>query len=112
MTKYCRYWSKDNPSSLTESHTQSMEINVGAEVINDPIIGPYLFLKNVTGKRYLQIENIKPCQYVPKTLKSLTYQMIVSVYNEIVHPHYNCDVREFLNLCFPGRKECRRVPIG
>ncbi|KAJ8912413.1 hypothetical protein NQ315_013480, partial [Exocentrus adspersus] len=52
----CRYWSRNNPRWMRESHTQyPQKINVWAGIIGDKIIGPFFIEGNLNGPAYLNL---------------------------------------------------------
>lgn len=52
----CRYWSRNNPRWMRESHTQYPEkLNVWAGIIGDKIVGPFFIEGNLNGPAYLNL---------------------------------------------------------
>lgn len=112
----CRYWSQENPHWIQEAHCQSpQKLNVWAGILKDRVIGPFFFQGNLTGEAYLNF-----CQF--ELLPAL-----VTVYpdhnnpdlpspeiwlqQDGAPPHYAREVREYLDLMFPGKWIGRRGPI-
>lgn len=112
----CRYWSKNNPRWMRESHTQNpQKVNVWAGILNNTIIGPFFFDQNLTGDRYLQflqndlipsVAHVFPNPNQPDMPdRSIWFQQ------DGAPPHFARQVREYLNTVFPGQWIGRRGPI-
>jgi hypothetical protein len=52
-TRSCHLWDRDNPHGTVERNDQhSFSVNMWCGVIGDQLIGPYIFLKRLTGDIY------------------------------------------------------------
>lgn len=112
----CRYWSKENPHWMMEGHSQyPRKINVWAGIINNKIIGPYFFDTTLNGQRYLEfltnflvptLTRLFPDADNPNEIdKDIWYQQ------DGAPPHYNREVRAYLDQVFPNRWIGRRGAI-
>jgi hypothetical protein len=112
----CRYWSRENPHWMREDHTQFPEkVNVWAGIIGDHIIGPLFIDGNLNGGNYLELlqnyvvpalANLYPNPENPQVPSNLIWFQ-----QDGAPPHYDINVRHYLNRTFPNRWIGRRGSI-
>lgn len=95
-------WAYENPNAIRERHFQRrFSINVWCGMLNDRLIGPFLFDRNVTGEVYeLFLRNELPglLEDVPLAVRHDMY------FQHDGHPaHFSLRVRNFLNEHFFNR---------
>lgn len=105
----CRYWSDNNPHWMVEAHTQRpQKLNVWAGILGETIVGPFFIEGNLNGVKYLEMlqEHIVPAinEIVQGTFNPVFQQ-------DGAPPHYNVNVRTFLDQQFPGQWIGRRGAI-
>ena len=103
----CVYYADEQPHILMDQPPPSIGINVWAGIYSGGIIGPFFLMENLTGDRYLQLleEDIIPA--------IIERELPVNLYlqQDGAPPHYNVEVRQFLNDQFPNAWIGRRGPI-
>lgn len=112
----CRYWSDTNPHWMQEYRTQRpQKVNVWAGIIGNTIIGPYFFEENLTGALYLNfLQNTLIHELIrlfPDNLNPNTVDNTIWFQQDGAPPHYDVNVRNFLNATFPNRWIGRRGPL-
>lgn len=96
----CRYWATKNLHRYHSTRTQyPQKVNVWAGIVDGHIIGPFFIEGTLTGPRYLQLlqDRIIPA------LNDLHLEGPLWYMHDGAPAHYSLQVREFLNLNFPGR---------
>lgn len=105
----CRYWSTENPRWVEEAHTQYPEkLNVWAGIFNNRVIGPFFIDGSLTGQKYLDLlQN----DIIPAIMINGQVPLNVWFQQDGAPPHYDRNVRNFLNLTFTNRWIGRRGSI-
>lgn len=101
-----RYWSNQNPHWMTENHTQHpQKLNVWAGILGNSVVGPFIFNGNLNGPQYLEMlqHNIVPAIH---TIRGDCFFQ-----QDGAPPHYDINVRAFLNQTFPERWIGRRGAV-
>lgn len=112
----CRYWSTENPHWMREEHTQyPVKVNVWAGIVGNHIIGPFFIEGNLNGDRYLALlqndviptlANLYPDPGNPQVpMNTIWFQQ------DGAPPHYQRNVRQYLDAIFPNRWIGRRGSI-
>lgn len=109
----CRYWSTENPHWMREEHTQYPEkVNVWAGIIGDHIIGPFFIDGNLNGDNYLALlqNNVVPTltNLYPDPANPQVPTNMIWFQQDGAPPHYQINVRQYLNRIFPNRWIGRR----
>jgi hypothetical protein len=103
-------WSRDNPHETTVTNFQRrFSVNVWCGVIDNRLIGPFVFDDNLTGYTYgefLQNELPGLLEDIPLTVRSQMY-----LQHDGAPPHFSRHVREYLNKSFPNRWLGRGGPV-
>lgn len=97
----CRYWSKENPKWMRQTGFQTrFGVNVWCGILNGYIVGPYLYLGNLNGERYLHfLQND-----LPVLLNNLPVQLDTMWFHQDgAGPHNSNIVVNYLNQTYPGR---------
>ncbi|XP_008116993.1 uncharacterized protein LOC100557975 [Anolis carolinensis] len=103
----CTYWDPKNPHITVERHVHLPGLSVWCGVSSKGLVGPYFFDGTVTGDSYLDM------------LKGLIIPGILQIFSDnefyFQHdgapPHFQHDVRNFLNETFPDRWIGRRGSV-
>lgn len=109
----CRYWSRENPHWMREEHTQYPEkVNVWAGIVGDHIIGPFFINGNLNGDNYLALlqNNVLPTltNLYPDPANPQLPANMIWFQQDGAPPHYQINVRQYLNRVFPNRWIGRR----
>lgn len=109
----CRYWSRENPHWMREDHTQYPEkVNVWAGIAGDHIIGPFFIDGNLNGDNYLALlqNNVVPTltNLYPDPANPQVPANMIWFQQDGAPPHYQINVRQYLNEIFPNRWIGRR----
>lgn len=111
----CRYWAPQNPHWMMEAHTQYPEkVNVWAGIVGDRILGPYFIDGNLTGEKYLELlMDLVPAlvELYPDENRPDAPSDTLWFQQDEAPPHYQRNVRDYLNDIFPGRWIGRRGVI-
>ncbi|XP_054263254.1 uncharacterized protein LOC128986764 [Macrosteles quadrilineatus] len=111
-----RYWSPENPHWTQECHTQNpQKVNVWAGIVGTKLIGPFVIEGNLNGNRYLELlrESIVPAiahEFPPEDEENVVNENIW-FQQDGAPPHYNAEVRNYLDEVFPDRWIGRRGAI-
>ncbi|VEN42073.1 unnamed protein product, partial [Callosobruchus maculatus] len=109
----CRYWTDENPHWMREEHTQyPQKVNVWAGIVGNHIVGPFFIDGNLNGDKYLELLQ----NYVVPTLANLhpdpanpqVPANTIWFQQDGAPPHYQMNVRQYLNQIFPNRWIGRR----
>lgn len=111
-----RYWSRKNPHWTQDAHSQRRgKVNVWMGIIGRRCIGPYFFQGNLTAARYL---NFLQTDLLPALALIFPNGNNADVPREDIWfqqdgapPHFGADVRQYLDVTFPGRWIGRRGAI-
>ena len=104
------YWSDTNPHWLEANRVQEdPRVMLWAGILEDQIIGPYFFDRNVTQESYLDMLQ----SYLEGFLNNLSEPQRSSMFfqQDGAPPHYATIVRNYLHEQFPGRWIGRRGRI-
>ena len=109
----CRYWSAENPHWMREEHMQYPEkVNVWGGIVGDHIIGPFFIDGNLNGDNYLALlqNNVVPAltNLYPDPANPQVLANIIWFQQDGAPPHYQINVRQYLNQIFPNRWIGRR----
>lgn len=112
----CRYWSNENPHWMREEHTQYPEkINVWAGIVGNHIVGPFFIDGNLNGDKYLELlqNNVVPTltNLYPDPANPQVPANNIWFQQDGAPPHYQINVRQYLNQIFPNRWIGRRGSI-
>jgi len=93
-------WADENPHATVESNFQlGFSVNVWCGVLDDQLISPFILEGCLTGEanlRFLQEELPRLLEDVPLNKRGRMYFQ-----HDGAPPHSSCEVRNFLNYCFP-----------
>lgn len=105
----CRYWSDSNPHWMVETHTQRpQKLNVWAGICGDRIVGPFFTHGNLDGNQYLQLLEE---QIIPSCLALFPNNNNLWFQQDGAPPHYQLNVRMYLDEMFPNRWIGRRGSV-
>lgn len=112
----CRYWSDENPHWMREECTQYPEkVNVWAGIVRNHIVGPFFIDGNLNGNKYLELlqNNIVPTltNLYPDPANPQVPANVIWFQQDGAPPHYQINVRQYLNQIFPNRWIGRRGSI-
>lgn len=104
MQKFFRYWAQQNPRWVGETNEVYPEnVMVWAGILNDTIIGPFFFERNVTGETYSEMltDHILP-ELHRKGFDSMDvcYQHDAPPHITAAPPHITAEVRQILDENF------------
>jgi hypothetical protein len=103
-----RYWCKDNPHWAIESHTQRpQKLNVWCGIWDDLIIGPFFMRGNLTSDRYQELLQTE----VFPTIQNQIDVNLPWFQQDGAPPHFGINVREYLDVVFPGKWIGRAGPV-
>jgi len=95
-------WTDEGPHAIVESNFQlRFSVNVWFAVLDDQVIGPFIFEGRLTGEafiRFLQEELPQLLEDVPLNKQGHMYFQ-----HDGAPPHFSREVRNFLNCHFPGQ---------
>ena len=104
----CRIWDYENPHEFQQEPLHSEKVNVWCAMSSRWIIGPYFFEEaTINGENYLKMLK----EYFRPILGRKHIQNKVYFQQDGAPVHYAVEVREWLNLTFPGKWIGRRGPI-
>lgn len=102
-------WSDENPHAIRETgHQRKFSINVWAGIIDQYLIGPYVLPNRLNGPGYLHfLEDILPVllEEIPLQLRQRMWYLL-----DGAPPHFDLNVRQFLNIRFPQKWIGRNGP--
>lgn len=112
----CRYWSRENRHWTQESHSQRRgKLNVWIGIIGRRLIGPYFFEGNITAARYFDFLRF---DLMPALTAMFPHDHEPNVPHQDIWfqqdgapPHFGINVRQYLDVTFPGRWIGRRGAI-
>ena len=103
-------WAHNNPhASFVHGHQQRFSINVWAGMIGNYLIGPYILPPRLNGQTYLR--------FLQEVLPGLLEEVPLEVQNRMwfqhdgAPPHNAREVREHLDMTYPGRWIGRGGPV-
>jgi hypothetical protein len=103
----CRIWGSENPHVIREHQRDSEKVNVWCALYHNTVIGPFFFAeKTITGITYLDMLE----QFALPQLSNLQPGIVFQ--QDGAPPHWNLNVRAFLDTTFPGRWIGRGGPIA
>lgn len=103
----CVYWSDTNPHATETKQMKSEGLTVWAAISYHGIIGPFFFEGRVTGQNYLNM--LQTFFYTElQQSNNVNEQLFMQ---DGAPPHYANNVRQWLDVKFPGKWIGRRGPI-
>lgn len=103
-------WSNENPHTIRpRSFQQRFSVNIWAGIVHDYLIGPYLLPTRLDGESYLVfLQEVLPelLNHVPALIRRRMWFQ-----HDGAPAHFSVDVRNALNIMYPGRWIGRGGPI-
>lgn len=104
-----RYWSKENPHLLINTHSQyPQKVNVWAGIFGQHIIGPFFIEETLNGHKYL---NMLENDIGPELEQYSNADSIVWYQHDGCPAHSTHETKLYLDQCFPNAWIGRRGPI-
>ena len=104
-------WSNDNPYTIRpRSFQQRFSVNIWAGIVHDYLIGPYLLPTRLDGDSYLVfLQEVLPglLNDVPPPIRRRMWFQ-----HDGAPAHFSVDVRNALNMMYPGRWIGRGGPVA
>lgn len=103
-----RYWDYEKPDIVQQVPLHSPKVNVWCAISSKSIIGPYFFEEDtVNGQNYLEMLE----RFFYPALQRMRIARKIYFQQDGAPPHYQLDVRRWLNEKFPGKWIGRRGSI-
>ena len=110
-TRNSHSWAIENPFQTRETHFQyRFSVNIWCGVLNNRLIGPFVFQERLTSERYLLFLQNE----LPELLEDVPLQNRVDMWfqHDGAPPHFGVNVREYLHNTFANRWIGRGGPVG
>lgn len=109
-TRNSHSWALENPFATTETHFQHrFSVNIWCGVLNNLLIGPFVFQEHLTSERYLFFLQNE----LPGLMEDVPLQNRVNIWfqHDGAPPHFGINVRTYLNNNFANRWIGRGGPV-